>query len=167
MPTRFTVSGPFRVPVYQAHAAKTITKRNIKDFWLHHEDAGEQRGCYVFAINAGRGLTPGYVGRATRTFKQEVFSGDKVAKYQQFLAGYRRGAPVLFFIVAPRQTGKPNQQHIKELERFLIRVAMAANPDLVNIKGIRREQWSIAGMLRSGQGKRSNAAIALLKALKL
>jgi len=167
MPTRFNVSGPLTVPVRQGHAAKTITSDNVKQFWARHPDAGKHRGCYLFAIRAGRGLPPAYVGRATKTFKQEVFASDKRARYQQVLADYRKGAPVLFFIVAPRQTGKPNTQHIRELERFLIQVAAAANPALLNIMGTKSEQWSVAGVLRSGQGKRSYAAASLIKALKL
>jgi hypothetical protein len=167
MSTQFTVHGPYEVPAHQGYAAKTITPDNIKAFWARHAEVGRHRGCYVFAVRAGKGYTPGYVGKATRTFKQEIFTPHKLAKYLQLLADYRKCTPVIFLIVAPKQTGKPNSRHIGELERFLIQVALRANPYLLNIKGTKAEEWSIAGVLRSGKGARSAAARQLVAALKL
>ena len=167
MSTNFVVYGPYEVPAYYGKAARAITEENIKEFWQRHTDMGSHRGCYVFGIRAGRGLTPGYVGKATKTFKQEVFTSHKLAKYQRLLADYHKCTPVLFFVVSPKHIGKPNATHIGELEDFLIQVALAANPDLLNIKGTRQEEWSITGVLRSGKGKPSAAAKALIRALKL
>lgn len=91
MGTQFMVRGPLAVPCYQGKAGRTITDDNVRDFWSCHGDAGEERGCYVFGIRAGRGLTPGYVGKATRSFRQEVFTHHKLTRYQQFLADYVKG----------------------------------------------------------------------------
>jgi hypothetical protein len=163
----FSVSGPLEVPVYRGKAARTLTEENVKEFWRHHPEIGAHRGCYVFAIRAGRGFTPGYVGKATKTFKQETLQPHKLAKYQRFLAEYHKGTPVLFFIVAPKRRGKSNATHIGELEDFLIQVAVAANPHLLNIKGTKEEEWSISGVLRSRQGKRSHSAKQLASTLKI
>lgn len=167
MATQFIVKGPYEVGVHKGKASRTLTEENVKEFWNRHPELARLRGCYVFAIRAGRGGTPGYVGKATRTFKQEVFQPHKLAKYQRFLADYVKGTPVLFFIEAPRRKGKANSNHIQEAERFLIQVALAANPDLLNIKGTKEEQWSISGVLRPGQGKPSAAAKALKRTLKI
>jgi len=140
MATIFDVYGPFVVPYYQGSAV---------------------------GVKAPRGYTPAYVGKATRTFKQEIFAPHKLAKYQQFLADYRKGKPILFLVVAPTKRGAPNRAHIKELEDFLIQVALAANPDLLNIKGTEMEEWGIAGVLRGGQGKPAKDSSEFKKMMKM
>ena len=157
MTTYFTVQGPFEVPVYEGKAGRTITPENIEGFWQHNSAMASSRGCYVFGIRAGGGFTPGYVGRASKSFKQEVFTGHKLAKYQQFLVDYAKGTPVFFFLAYPVKKGKPNTKHIGELEEYLIQLGMTANPDLLNIKGTQVEEWGIKGMLRAGKGKPSKA----------
>ena len=165
--TQFTAHGPFEVPAYYGKAARAITEEDIKAFWQAHVEMGNHRGCYVFGIRAGKGYTPGYIGKATKTFKQEVFTSHKLAKYQRFLADYHKGTPILFFVVAPKQKGKPNATHIGELEDFLIQVGIAANPDLLNIKGTKQEEWGITGLIRSGKGKPGKPARGLKAMLKL
>jgi hypothetical protein len=163
----FTVQGPFDVPVYQGKAARTITPDEVKTFWTGHPAAAGRRGCYVFCIRAGGGVTPLYVGRATRSFKQEVFQPHKLAKYQQGLADYRKGTPVLFLISYPQKRGAPSGSAIAELEAFLIQSAIKRNPDLLNVKGTRKAEWAIAGVVRSGVGKPSKSARLLKSALSL
>lgn len=163
----FTVSGPCKVPIYAGKAARTITADQVKAFWKINPSVAAKRGCYIFAIRSGGGITPLYVGRATRTFKQEVFAPHKLAKYQQALADYLRGAPVLFFITSPTGRGAPNRTVIADLEDFLIQTAVAANPDLLNVRGTRSGDWEIAGVLRSGVGRPSQAARALKSCLGL
>lgn len=167
MATIFDVRGPFEVPYHQGAAGRTITNDNIGHFWESNHDFAENKGCYVFGIKAGPGYTPAYVGKATRTFKQEVFAAHKLAKYQQFLADYRKGTPILFLVVAPTKRGAPNHTHIGELEDFLIQIARAANPDLLNIQGTQMEEWGIAGVLRGGQGKPAKDAGEFKKMLNV
>lgn len=167
MPNLFTIEGPFDVPYYQGKAGRTITDDNVREFWEDNEDLAEGRGCYVFGIRAGKGYTPAYVGKATRSFKQETFAHHKLTRYQQFLADYQRGTPILFFVVAPKKRGTPNSSHIQELEAFLIQTALIANPDLLNIKGTKAEEWGIAGVLRGPQGKPSAGARAFRKLIKI
>ena len=167
MATIFDVYGPFDVPYYQGAAGRTITDDNVGEFWESYGDFAKNKGCYVFGIKAGRGYTPAYVGKATKTFKQEGFAAHKLAKYQQFLADYRKGTPILFLVIAPTKRGAPNLTHIKELEEFLIQVALAANPDLLNIKGTEMEEWGIAGVLRGGQGKPAKDAKEFKKIMKM
>src|SRR6267142_820133 len=143
MATTFEVHGPFEVPCYLGKAGRTITSDQVGEFWHDNPGMVSKRGCYVFGIRAGKGYTPGYVGRATKNFKQEAFAPQKLAKYQQFLADYKKGTPVLFLVTAPVRKGKPNVAHIAEVEDFLIQVALAANPNILNVKGTKAEQWGI------------------------
>jgi len=141
--TTFSVKGPFKVPYHQAKAGRTIRDNEVKAFWSKHKGLAGERGCYVFGMRASRGLTPGYVGIATKGFKGETFTPHKVSKYQQFLADYQKGTPVLFFVVAPRRKGAPNKDHMKQLEDFLIQVGVATNPNLLNVRGTKSAEWGI------------------------
>ena len=166
MKTIFSVQGPYEVPCYRGKAARTITDENIKEFWKKYPSLTKLRGCYVFGIRAAKGWTPGYIGKATKGFKQEVFSHHKLTRYQQFLADYLKGSPVLFFIVVPTKKGATNVSHIGELEDFLIQTGVVANPDLLNVRGTKAADWGIAGVLRGGKGKPNAAARKFRKLMK-
>jgi hypothetical protein len=167
MPTIFAVQGPYAVPCYKGKAGRTITDDNTQEFWKRFPSIANMRGCYVFGIRGGKGFTPAHVGKATKSFKQEVFAPHKLSRYQQFLADYLRGTPVLFFVVAPMRRGAPNSLHIGQLEDFLIQAGVAANPHLLNIKGTKAEQWGIAGVIRGGKGKTSKGAQQFRQIMKL
>jgi hypothetical protein len=167
MATIFYVDGPYKVPMYDGKASRTITDDNVKEFWRQNPHLKDKRGAYVFGIRAGKGLTPGYAGKATKTFKGEVFQHHKLTRYQQFVADYRKGTPVLFFVVLPTRRGTPNATHIGELEDFLIQTALAANPNLMNVRGTKKAQWGIAGLLRGGKGKPSSDARLFRRLMKL
>jgi hypothetical protein len=167
MPSLFIVDGPYEVPFYSGSAGRTITDKNVREFWVDKISLASSRGCYVFGIRASRGFTPGYIGKATRTFKQEVFQHHKLTRYQQFLVDYRKGPPVLFFLLAPNQKGARNMAHVAELESFLIQTGLAANPHLLNVRGTKAEEWGISGLLRSGRGKPSKPATAFRRMMKL
>jgi hypothetical protein len=166
MPTMFIIDGPREVPFYEGRAGRTITDDNVRAFWEKNSDLANLRGCYVFGIR-NRGLTPGYVGKATRAFKSEVFAPHKLTRYQQFLADYQKGTPIIYFAVAPRQRGAPNASHIQQLEDFLIQAGVAANSNLMNIKGTKTEEWGITGVLRSSVGKPSLSARQFRTLMKL
>lgn len=107
-----------------------------------------ERGCYVFAMR-NRGLTPIYVGKATRTFKQEVFNKPNLHKYHNGFSNYAIGTPVMYFVVPQKTKGPANAKHIGELEDFLIQAGVAKNPDLQNVRGTQQPKWNIQGVLRS------------------
>ena len=156
--TMFSPEGPFEIPFYQGSGGRTITDDNIQEFWKKNGEYAERRGCYVFGMRAGSGLTPGYVGMATKSFKGEVFAPHKLSRYQQFLADYAKGTPVMFFVVAPRTRGALNVSHVKDLEKFLIELGVARNPDLLNVKGTKQAEWGITGVVRRPSGKPSASA---------
>ena len=132
MSTLYSVEGPFAVPFTKKKAGRLILTDDAAKFWKKHSHVANRRGCYVFGVRAGKGSTPGYVGKASKTFQQEVFTEHKRNRFNEHLADYNKGTPVLFFLVAPSKKGKPNIKHIGKMERFLIDTALAANPSLTN-----------------------------------
>ncbi|MGH9426867.1 MAG: hypothetical protein ACRD2L_11275 [Terriglobia bacterium] len=152
----FAVVGPLKLSFYQGKGGRTLRNEDIRAFWDVNRKYERRRGCYVFGIRAGKGYTPGYVGRATKGLKQEVFTFHKLVRYQQFMADYAKGTPVLFFALAPAQKGKPNNSQIRAIEKYLIDLAITANPDLLNIKDTKPLDWGIKGVVRGGKGKTSS-----------
>jgi hypothetical protein len=165
--TKFTVHGPFVIPMYKGPGGRTITARQGLEFFQSHKTLASAKGCYVFGMRAGGGITPVYVGKATKGFGKECFTSHKLQKYQQCLVDYGKGTPVLFFVVAPPRRGALNTKCVTEIERFLIQTAVAANEDLLNVQGTAAAEWAIKGVLRSGVGRPSRAATLMRRMMDL
>lgn len=154
--TTFAVHGPFPLAFEKRPGGRTLV---FEDFWSPESPAGylaAEKGCYVFAIRS-RGLTPIYVGKATKTFKQEAFNPTNKHKYHNGFSEYAKGTPLMYFVVHPNQKGKTNSKQIGQIEDFLIQAGVAKNPDIQNVKGTTKPDWSIKGVVRSTAGKRSSA----------
>ena len=158
--TQFTCHGPFKIETTKLRAGKDISKANIQNFWETNGEYSDKVGCYVFGMRAGKGVTPLYVGKATKRFKQEVFAHHKLTKYLPALATYKSGTPVLFFVAYPKKNGLVNATQIGKLEKFLIQQATVANPLLLNINHAKVPSWGIAGVLRSTTKRPTNGAVA-------
>jgi hypothetical protein len=160
LPASFNIRGPFRVPLDPTVTGKWI-KAGCPDFWLGPkvQRFTDEPGCYVFAMRAGKGIRPIYVGKATKSFRQECFAPHKIAcHYGPALSNAGKGTPVIFLVVLKRKKGKVNKRAIAKVESFLIQNAMKQNPNLSNIKGKKEEHWIIEGVIRSGKGKVPSAA---------
>lgn len=151
----FVARGPFDVPVYEGRRSRIVRSEEGDAFFKKHQQLKSLRGCYVLGMRAGRGVTPTYVGKATKTFGQECFTAHKLGKCNQTLVDYLRGTLVVFFLVAPTGKGRPATTQIEELEDFLIQTGVAKNPKLLNVKGTKRADWSIRGLIRGKQGRRT------------
>lgn len=139
-------------------------------FWARDAPASQfadECGCYVFAVKTGRGLTPIYVGKAAKTFKQEAFNGTNKYKYHDGFSEYGRGKPVIFFVVHPGTRGRRNEKHIGAIEDFLIQTGVAKNPKLQNVRGAQTPEWSIQGVIRSRKGRRSGPEAAFRRLFDL
>ncbi|SDY20379.1 hypothetical protein [Lysobacter enzymogenes] len=157
--TSFKVEGPFAVPFERRKGGRTLV---FSDFWKDGSEAGHlahERGCYVFAIQNQGSPQPLYVGKATKTFKQETFNDANKHKYHNGFSEYARGKPVMFFVVHPRSKGKTNGTYIAQIEDFLIQAGVAKNPNLQNVRGIQTPKWKIKGVVRGGAGKRTDAEV--------
>lgn len=159
--TVFYVTGPFEVPFDWTGRTKAIDVHHGREFWTRDgpTDLAFCRGVYVFGIR-NRGFTPIYVGKATKTFKQEALAQTKLHHYNIALRRWKKGTPILMFVVHPTQKGKTNRTAIAEIEWHLIQLAKAANPELRNTHHMGDIGWEIHGFA-GGRGKLSQAAKAL------
>ena len=154
----FEILGPYEVSFHGD--LRMLTQEEGTEFFRDHPHLRDRRGAYVFGIRSGGGMSPIYVGEATKGFGQECFTNDKLLKYALGLAAYDKGTPVLFFVASLQKRGRVNVTVIDDLEDFLIQNAKAKNPDIVNKKGTKEASWSIRGVVRGGHGKPSEAARA-------
>lgn len=155
--SEFIVSGPHLVPVYHGKVARIVRAEEGDAFFKTHPSLKARTGCYVFAMRSGGGITPLYVGKATKSFGQECFTAHKLGKCNQILADYAKGSLVLFLFESPQGKKAPSYQ-IDLLENFLIQSALSVNDELLNIKKTKQESWSIRGIIRSNSGKPSKSA---------
>lgn len=149
----FRVVGPLKVHRSRERGGRIIADDDIYKFWQSYGKYANRRGCYIFGRRAGKGYTPGYVGKATNKLKQEIFTADKRNKYQQFLIQRKKGVPVFFFVLAPIKKGKANLSQITKVENHLIQLGKGANARLLNKQGARPPNWGIAGVVRGGKGR--------------
>lgn len=167
MPAQFKPHGPFEIPVQRLPGGRNISPGSVTNFWSEHRELSAARGCYLFAMRAGAGVIPGYVGKACKSFIQECFTPDKIGKYLQFAARYARGTPVLFFLTAPSGRGRPNERAIDDCEQELITLAYRVSSNLMNVQGTSGPSFIIPHITEGTRGRRSAATIALLRALML
>jgi hypothetical protein len=172
MPSDLITFGPYDVG-FDTHKSnstiKHISAQHGKDFWAG--EAGElaqKQGCYVFSVRYAGGVTPWYVGKATKCFKQECFTHHKLGHYNKVLFERTKGTPVMYFVALPGTLRKVPEGDIKDIEKFLTQSALFKNPNLSNIQNTKNlPKWSIKGVIRSGPGKPTNDAIAFRKMLGL
>ncbi len=163
--TEFIPHGPLEIPVHKAASARIIGQQEGRSFFEIYSDLAERCGCYVFAIRNGSGFKVWYVGKATKTFKQECFSHHKLTRYHEVLANITRGTPVMFFLEAVSSAKVARTEHISQLEKLLIQQAVRANPELMNIKSTKVEQWQIQGIVRSPGNRLSKSGRQLKSVL--
>jgi hypothetical protein len=139
---KFENYGPFKVP----RRGAVIDRAALSTFWKAVSEQAPglatAQGCYIFAIKAGRGYTPWYVGKAAGRdgFQQEALSDGKQNQYNWAWSSqdYARGTMVLFFVARRTASGRDFSRQngtsdIDWLERHLISLALEANNDLLNV----------------------------------
>ena len=163
----FTVSAVLEVPLHPKLAL--LDKPTRKAFLKTYQESLGACGCYIFAAPRKRasGMLPIYVGKATKSFSQECFTDEKLNKISRHLLQNNARALSLILIKHPKQQGLTNARAIADMERFLIQMAVAANPGLVNKWGTKPADWSIKGVIRSGPGKPSARALLVRSLLGL
>jgi hypothetical protein len=161
--TALEVFGPVKITPPRDGLKKHITDETIAAFWeepVAMEMAGKQ-GCYIFALHASKGFTPWYVGRATKTFKQEIFHSEKLKKYNKLLWDGKKGSPVMFFVALPGNLKKIPVGVINDMEKFLIQSAVLKNKNVLNTHNTKNlPEWSIKGVVRASQGKPSAKSLS-------
>ena len=155
--TELVVYGPFKVP-YDSPGrgtSKRIGRNHAKVFWDSKEmqTIRSKQGCYIFALAASGGYQPWYVGKASKTLKQEALHDHKLVYYNQVIYKGRKGKPVLFFVARSGAAKKIPKAQLDDLETYLIQSAVYKNPDLKNKQKTKTPLWSIKGVIRGGRGK--------------
>jgi hypothetical protein len=143
----YTIHGPFEI-CKKKNGLVDRSQRAQKEFWdqvqkevkLADASLPSACGCYLFAIRAGKGLKPWYVGIAQKqAFRDECFAIQKINAYNDAIAD-RRGKPLLFLIAKRTPKGKmakPGRNGHRDasfLEDVLIATARKRNPKLMNVK---------------------------------
>lgn len=167
MATELEVAGPFKINYQKGGSGNTkrIDKQHIKNFWKSIPSQYALKcGCYVFAIQASQGFKPWYVGKASKGFKQEVFTTHKLNLYNGVLFDGVHGTPVLFFIAPCGSKKKVPGKELGHMEKELIQDALVKNNDLANTSNTGNlPRWSIKGVVRAGKGNPTSAAKAFKK----
>ena len=162
MAAKFKVIGPVEIPTTIKRAGVSIIeKENIESFISKNKNLMGQKGCYIFTIRVTSGVLPFYVGKATKSFGQEIFHSHKMEKYNSSLLEYAaKYKPQMFFLVYNKTTkGKDNLRAISELEKFLIQLAESRNPKLKNEKNLKEEEkFEIEGLKAQGKPSREISA---------
>jgi hypothetical protein len=100
---------------------------------------------------------PRYVGKSTKGFYGECFNADKLVRYNDAIAEYKRGTPLMFFIVEPPHGGGVAINKIKEAEEFLIRLSYKRNNRLKQKKKTKfQPDWDIHNVPSKSKGNNTN-----------
>ena len=172
----FEVAGPFDLT---RHGQKNfITDETLKNLKVHldewKEGLSEACGCYVFAVRAGKGYTPYYVGQACKSsIAAESLNPSNREKYNKVLSE-SKGTPVLFTLPLRTPTGKLRKKSqvggglpaLDFLERWLIGHAIEKNIGLINNKQTKfLRQIHVIGFFNAKKGKSTFASQQLSKTL--
>ena len=169
MATDLIVYGPYEVPFDDSGASKYIDTPQKKQFLQLIKDEGlsEKQGCYVFALRAGKGHKPWYIGKATKTIRQECAGQHQLQHYNAVLSKGKKGTPVMF-LVLPRDGLKKVPKNIcDEMESVLIQSALIKNPEIRNVQKAKVPEWGIDGVLRGKKGQPTKRASTFRKMLGL
>ncbi len=161
MATELCVEGPFEISYSGSAKSKRINRDGAREFWNDpaKDYLRKKKGCYIFALRAGRGATPYYVGKASKGFKQEVMTSHKIVHYNDALHERGGGTPVMYFVCPLGNKNKVATTDLNHMEKDLIQYAHSKNPNLTNVQNTKNlPEWSIRGVIRSSKGKPSAAA---------
>jgi hypothetical protein len=170
---KFDVAGPFKLKRFGRN--KIVTKKSVgilkraMEEW--EEGLSEACGCYVFALRAGGGSKPYYVGQACkRRLAAEAMNTSNLGKYNEILGDRKRGRPELFFLpmrtpggkFRRRKTGDGRLAALDFLERWLIAIALERNPALRNNRETRfLRKIRVPGVFNAKQGDATKPSRAL------
>ena len=150
MTTELKLIGPIDVDYHDEKASKCILPENKKEFLvrLENQSLADKSGVYIFAMRSGKGFTPWYVGKATKTMRQECMEQHKLNKYGLVFAKGIHGSPVMFFIVPEGTKKKVPGKICSEVEKGMIQYALVKNPELLNVQNAKGPDWLIDGVIR-------------------
>lgn len=162
MTTNYEVHGPLEIPEDALEGSRGAQDEARRALWSG--ELGEQRGVFVFGVRTARGIVPRLVGTAPKGFAEDVFRPERVRAYQRALEGYRRARPVLLLVARPPKRGRIRETEIDEIAQTMMALATLRN-DGIQLLESEGPEWAIQGVLRSGPGRLSRAAMELRRIL--
>jgi hypothetical protein len=149
------VHAPIEIPFRKNGKLKHIYGVNVRAFWKQRaaKVIAAKKGCYIFALKAGQGYTPWYVGKATKTFKKEALGPYQLNNYNDVLFDGRKGKPVMFIIAPGGNKKAVPAATCGHIETFFIQTAYAENPEIRNRQQTKMPDWTIKGVVRPTKGK--------------
>ncbi len=171
--SKFVPYGPFEMPVDGAQIDRTRENEFWNNVRLQHPGLPKAVGCYIFAIRAGRGIKPWYVGKTERLgFQGESWQPHKLLHYQGVLAKRERGTPLLHFLAKYTKSGKKfarpttnELRSVRTLEKMLMAACLRRNGNLCNKSGKRPLQIEVPGFMNESPGQRTREARDLAQLL--
>jgi len=172
---KYSIHGPFKIIRVKKTGLIDRDKAAKKSFWnMVGKEVSSSCGCYLFAIQAAKGIKPWYIGLAAKqSFEKECFTPQKINIYNEVLAS-GSGTPLLFLVAKRTNKGKivkPSKNgHKKDiifLETMLIATAREKNRKLKNkMKTKYLRKMIVPGLINTPRGKQSNPESEFKKAIK-
>jgi hypothetical protein len=156
----FKPFGPYHVKFENLPGGKRITREDVSNFWKTNTELGEKvrphKGIYIFGMEVTKGIIPCYVGKTKNNFEKECFTSRNMEIYNGEIIRYERNYKpfMLFLVYCHQEKQKISDKVIRELEKFIINLALEKNSDLVNTRGIQAgERFVIKDLGGRGSGK--------------
>lgn len=157
---KFKPFGPFEVNYENMPGGKRITKDHINNFWIATNALNYKirpaKGVYIFGMKVTRTVLPCYIGKTNNSFEKECFTDRNMNIYNGEIIRYERNyKPFIFFLIYEHQKKqKISDKVIRELEAYLINLAVEKNADLANTRGIDNEdRFEIIDIGGRGKGR--------------
>ena len=159
----YVTYGPYSVETKSGTKGTSLnlTKDALDQFWekvksVSQIDLRSALGVYIFASNEKYNFLPWYVGQSKTGFEGEVFSLSNRVKYHEAYNHHMSTEKAVIFLIV-RVTPK-TRRLVKSLapveanfvEHEIIRLALAANPKLINSSNTAFfRKWEIRGIMNT------------------
>lgn len=171
----FVTYGPFNYVPRKAAEFWTEVNSQAEYYLVDPRSLRMSFGCYLFALNHGKSMTPWYVGKTTAQtgFYGEVLTPHKLRHYDSVLKKHPHHKGVIFLFPMITQSGRfskatrSSEETVLWLERMLIGMAYARNEQLCNLRDTRllKEAWIEGVFGKQNPGKPYRGAAAARRAL--
>lgn len=173
---KFWTYGPFDVTLGDKAAFWHQTKTDVEWDGLQVTDLKHAIGCYLFAMRRGEKLIPYYVGKTTAKtgFEGEIFTPHKIEHYRRAVERRPSYRPQILLFPLTNAThdgfsaAHASQKPLIEwLEKILIGMALARNPDATNARDTKRLKQCIVDGVFGKQTRREKYDAAYYARLAL
>lgn len=157
-PVIFIPSNPIDIPFTSKPGGQRIESSNIDDFWKKATNLKDKRGIYIYSIRVTKGSLPWYIGQASKSFYQKIFTDDKLEKYNSALSEYKVNFKPFFQFLTPEiKKGKINYKALNEIEKELTILGFKRNSSIKNIQNTSLSKlYVIHGVTKVKIGSPSN-----------